>query len=46
MMDVAVKLQDRALEMHKARKWWIPLVTAALTFVGGLLVPWLGKLVG
>ena len=35
-----------ALEEQKARKWWIPLVTAALAFVGGLLVPWLGKLIG
>ncbi|MBU2484254.1 MAG: hypothetical protein KKG78_04150 [Alphaproteobacteria bacterium] len=46
LIDVAVKLHDRALEEHKAGKWWIPLVTAALAFVSGLLVPWLGKLVG
>ena len=46
LIDVAVKLHDRALEEHKARKWWIALVTAALAFVGGLLVPWLGKRVG
>jgi len=46
LIDVAVKLHDRALEEHKARKWWIPLVTAALAFIGGLLVPWLGKLIG
>jgi hypothetical protein len=46
LIDVAVKLHDRALEEHKARKWWIPLVTAAFAFVGGLLVPWLSRLLG
>ena len=43
LIDMAVRLQDRALEEHKARKCWIPLVTAALAFVGELLVPWLGN---
>jgi hypothetical protein len=44
LIDVAVKLHDRAFEEHKARKSQISLVTAALAIVGGLLVPWVGKL--
>lgn len=44
LIDVAVKLHDRALEESKAGKWWIPLVSAILAFIGGLLVPWLSKL--
>ena len=35
LIDVAVKLHDRALEESKAGKWWIPLVVAILAFIGG-----------
>ncbi|MEM5495639.1 hypothetical protein [Hoeflea sp. AS16] len=44
LIDVAVKLHDRAFEEHKARKSQISLVTAALAIVGGLFAPWVGKL--
>jgi hypothetical protein len=37
LIGVAIRLHDRALEQQKARSWWIPLVAAALSFVGAVL---------
>lgn len=36
LIDVAVKLHDRALEQKKAGYWWIPMLSASLAFVGAL----------
>lgn len=36
LIDVAVKLHDRALEQKKAGDWWIPMLSAGLAFVGAL----------
>jgi hypothetical protein len=43
LIGAAIKLHDRALEQNKARTWWIPLASAALSFVGALLGGLLGK---
>lgn len=43
LMSLAIKLHDRALEQDKARAWWIPILTAALSFIGALGGVLLGK---
>lgn len=38
LIGVAVNLHDRALEQHKAKNWWLPIVfTAGLAFLGAIL---------
>jgi hypothetical protein len=36
LINVAVNLHERALEHQKAARWWIPIVTSAMAFVGAL----------
>lgn len=43
LIGVAVSLHERALEQSKARKWWVPIATAILAFVGALSGTWLAK---
>jgi hypothetical protein len=42
LIDVAIKLHDRALEQEKARTWWMPLAAAALSLSGVLIGAWIG----
>ncbi|GAB5489319.1 MAG: hypothetical protein Pars2KO_28890 [Parasphingorhabdus sp.] len=37
LMDVAIRSHDRALEVSKHQKWWIPIAAASLGFVGALI---------
>ncbi len=37
LIDVAIKLHDRAIEQQRASVWWIPLFAAGLSFFGALL---------
>ncbi len=36
LIALAVDMHDRALEQSKASRWWIPIVTGALAFAGGV----------
>ncbi len=36
LVGIAVDLHERALEQEKAGKWWVPIATAVLAFVGAL----------
>ena len=42
LIAVAVNLHERALDQQQANRWWIPVATAVLAFVGGLA----GSLIG
>ena len=37
LIDVAIKLHDRAVEQQRLSVWWIPLFAAGLSFMGALL---------
>jgi len=41
LLNTAIGLRTTALEQRKANVWWVPLVTAALAFVGTLVGTWL-----
>jgi len=43
LIGVAIRLHDRALEQQKAGVWWIPLATAALSFMGALVGTHVGR---
>jgi len=43
LISIATNLHDRALEQHKAGKWWIPILTAILALIGGLIGGWLSN---
>lgn len=42
LINVAVDLHERALEQQKDKRWWLPIATACLAFLGALLGTWLG----
>lgn len=44
LVSVAVDLHDRALEQDKAGRWWIPVATGVLAFVGSLSGAWIRSL--
>jgi hypothetical protein len=37
LINVAISLNERALEQKKARKWWVPIVIGVLAFIGSLI---------
>ena len=37
LIDVAVKLHERAIEDKKMKHWWIPILAAVLSFIGAIL---------
>lgn len=43
LINVATNLHDRALEQHKARRWWIPLFTGLLALIGAVIGGWLSS---
>lgn len=43
LISVASNLHDRALEQHKAGRWWVSLVTALLALLGALAGGWLSN---
>ncbi|QSR23179.1 hypothetical protein [Hyphomonas sp. KY3] len=43
LINVATNLHDRALEQHKARRWWIPLFTGILALIGAVIGGWLSS---
>ena len=36
LMEIAIKSHDRALEMSKHQKWWVPLAAGILSFLGAI----------
>ncbi len=40
LIETTVNLHQRALEQKVASRYWIPLVTASLAFLGGLIGAW------
>ena len=44
LIDVAINLHERALDQSKARKWWIPIFTAVLSFIGAIAGVWITSL--
>ena len=42
LITVAVNLHERALEHQKASRWWLPIATSLLAFLGAVLGTWLG----
>ena len=37
LIDIAVKLHERAIEDQKAKLWWIPVLSAILSFIGAIV---------
>ena len=46
LMNTAVGLRATAMEEDRARVWWVPLVAAALAFVGTIVGTWLTAFLG
>jgi hypothetical protein len=42
LISVAVNLHERALEQQKAGRWWVPIATSVLAFLGALIGTLLG----
>jgi hypothetical protein len=42
LIGIAVNLHERALEQQKERRWWVPIFTSALAFLGALIGTWAG----
>jgi hypothetical protein len=43
LIGVAVNLHERALEQQKERRWWVPILTSLLAFMGALIGGWAGE---
>ncbi len=43
LINVAINLNERALEKNKAAKWWVPILSAVLGFIGALVGAYIGK---
>jgi hypothetical protein len=43
LIDTAVDLHSRALDQHKERRWWLPILTAVGALLGAILGAWLKK---
>jgi hypothetical protein len=43
LISIAVNLHERALEHQKERRWWVPIVTSGLAFLGALIGSSIGE---
>ena len=41
LINVAISLNERALEQAKFRKWWVPIAIGVLAFIGSFVGAWL-----